>query len=79
MYIKESADGFGRGSIVIIVVNVLMIGLMTAGFIMDRSQRRRDAAKKPQEIEMEQDYQLAKMENSAEVKQVKVLSNVSGS
>lgn len=45
VYIEDSDEGFGRGSIVIIVVNVLMISLMTAGFIMDRNQKKKDAEK----------------------------------
>lgn len=70
MYIKETDEGFGRGGIVIIVVNVLMISLMTAGFIVDRNQKKKDAEKKGEEIEMgRDDYALAKQENSAEVKQ----------
>jgi len=70
VYIKETDEGFGRGGIVIIVVNVLMISLMTAGFIVDRNQKKKDAEKKGEEIEMgRDDYALAKQENSAEVKQ----------
>ncbi len=78
MYITETDQGFGRGSIVIIVVNVFMISLMTAGFIMDRNQRKKDANNQAQEVEMGQDhYSLAKQENSAEVqnKVRKVLSS----
>jgi hypothetical protein len=70
VYIKETDEGFGRGGIVIIVVNVLMISLMTAGFMVERNQKKKDAGKKGEEIEMgRDDYALAKQENSAEVKQ----------
>ena len=78
MYINETYQGFGRGSIVIIVVNVIMISLMIAGFMMDRNQRKKDADEKAQEVEMGQDhYSLTKQENSAEVthKVRKVLSS----
>lgn len=78
MYIKETDEGFGRGGIVIIVVNVLMISLMTAGFIVDRNQKKKDAEKKGEEIEMgRDDYALAKQENSAEVKPRKILKEKS--
>ena len=46
-----------------------MISLMTAGFMMDRNQRKKDTDKMAHEVELGQDhYSLAKQENSAEVK-----------
>lgn len=78
MYIVETTDGFGRGSIVIIALNLFMIGMMTVGFILDRKQKNTDAKKKGGEIERNyDDYAEAKQNNSASIEMKHVRQIVS--
>jgi len=45
-----------------------MIGMMTAGFILDRKQKNADAKKKAEEVEVNyDDYSEAKQNNSASI------------
>lgn len=68
MYISESTEGFGRGTIVIIALNVFMICMMIAGFILDRKQKKADAKKKIEKGGVNYDeYEEAKNNNSASV------------